>query len=97
MFVSADPIHLEGGTNLYNFAPNAVLWTDPLGLSCGRAVKQNSRGQWIDERGRFAKAPGQTPSDFARSLQGSGSYPGVDRYRDISLKKGTIIYGGQCG
>ncbi len=38
-----------------------------------------------------------TPSDFARSLQGSGAYPGVDRWRDITLKKGTIIYGGDPG
>jgi len=33
----------------------------------------------------------RTPSAFARSQQGSGAYPGVDRWRDITLKKGTII------
>jgi len=38
-----------------------------------------------------------TPSQFARSLQGSGNYPGVDVFRDITLKKGTIIYGGYPG
>ena len=35
--------------------------------------------------------------DFARSLQGFGQYPGVDEYTEITLKKGTIIYGGSPG
>ena len=38
-----------------------------------------------------------TPADFARSQQGSGAYLGIDRWRDITLKKGTIIYGGEPG
>lgn len=37
------------------------------------------------------------PSGLARSLQGSGNYPGIDVFRDIVLKKGTIIYGGYPG
>ena len=31
-FVNQDPIGLEGGENLYAFAPNAQGWVDPLGL-----------------------------------------------------------------
>ena len=31
-FVNQDPIGLEGGENLYAFAPNTVSWTDPFGL-----------------------------------------------------------------
>ena len=31
-FVNQDPIRLEGGSNLYRFAPNTVSWTDPFGL-----------------------------------------------------------------
>jgi hypothetical protein len=37
------------------------------------------------------------PSVFARSLQGTPKYPGIDRFRDITLKKGTILYGGFPG
>jgi len=37
------------------------------------------------------------PSEFARSLQGNGLYPGKDVYRDITLGKGKIIYGGAPG
>jgi hypothetical protein len=36
-------------------------------------------------------------SQIARSYQGSAKYPGVDRFRDIMLKKGTIIFGGHPG
>ncbi|MGT2804046.1 RHS repeat-associated core domain-containing protein [Streptococcus infantis] len=30
-FVNQDPIGLEGGFNVYQFAPNAQDWVDPLG------------------------------------------------------------------
>ncbi|MGN6837712.1 RHS repeat-associated core domain-containing protein, partial [Neisseria sp. P0022.S010] len=32
-FVNQDPIGLLGGDNLYQFAPNAQAWVDPLGLA----------------------------------------------------------------
>ncbi|MDF2564835.1 MAG: hypothetical protein K0Q53_1230 [Massilibacillus sp.] len=35
------------------------------------------------------------PSEIARSWQGTEKYPGVDRYRDIKLKEGTVIYRGE--
>ncbi len=39
----------------------------------------------------------RAPSAIARTFQGSGKYPMVDRFRDITLKKGTIIYSGFPG
>lgn len=44
-----------------------------------------------------AAASAVFPSGLARGLQGSGNYPGVDAFRDIVLKKGTVIYGGHPG
>jgi hypothetical protein len=38
-----------------------------------------------------------SPSVFARSLQGNKNYPGIDRFKDITLKKGTIVYAGFPG
>ncbi|MEN5031063.1 RHS repeat-associated core domain-containing protein, partial [Pseudomonas sp. Ps21-P2] len=32
-FISKDPIGYSGGLNFYQYAPNPVLWVDPLGLS----------------------------------------------------------------
>ena len=32
-FTTQDPISLAGGVNLYQYAPNPVLWVDPLGLN----------------------------------------------------------------
>ncbi|WP_147376736.1 DUF6861 domain-containing protein [Noviherbaspirillum saxi] len=32
-FISQDPIGLQGGDNLYQYAPNPIAWIDPLGLS----------------------------------------------------------------
>ena len=36
-------------------------------------------------------------SAFARSMQGTPKYPGIDRFKDITLKKGTILYSGFPG
>ena len=36
-FTTQDPIGLQGGLNLYQYAPNPLGWIDPLGLSCGNA------------------------------------------------------------
>ncbi|RSD28531.1 hypothetical protein EJA10_05280 [Mesobacillus subterraneus] len=41
------------------------------------------------------KSENISPSEIARSWQGQGAYPGIDKYRDITLKKGTIIYRGE--
>jgi RHS repeat-associated protein len=39
----------------------------------------------------------RTPSAYARSMQGTDRFPGVDKFKDITLKKGTVIYGGIPG
>ena len=33
-FTQPDPIGLVGGLNLYQYAPNSLIWIDPLGLKC---------------------------------------------------------------
>ena len=47
-FTQQDPIGLAGGINLYQYAPNALGWVDPWGLSCrkkfmGRTPGKNSK------------------------------------------------------
>jgi hypothetical protein len=36
-----------------------------------------------------------SPSEIAKSSQGTQRYPGVDRYRDITVKRGNIVYRGE--
>ncbi|MFS2223464.1 RHS repeat-associated core domain-containing protein [Pantoea sp. B65] len=38
-FTQPDPIGLNGGLNLYSYAPNPLSWIDPLGLKCSSAPK----------------------------------------------------------
>ena len=33
MFIARDPIGLLGGNNVFQYAPNPVMWIDPWGLS----------------------------------------------------------------
>jgi hypothetical protein len=45
----------------------------------------------------IATALGLTPAEAAASFQGIGQYPGVDRFRNITLRSGTILYAGTPG
>ena len=36
-FTQPDPIGLLGGYNLYQYAPNALMWIDPWGLQCNKS------------------------------------------------------------
>jgi RHS repeat-associated protein len=54
-FVSRDPIGLLGGLNLHAYAPNAVQWIDPFGLS---PVWDCNASRWRDSStGRFRGRP----------------------------------------
>lgn len=45
--MNQDPIGLWGGENLYQFAPNATMWLDPLGWK-GVTVLKASKGFAFD-------------------------------------------------
>lgn len=45
--------------------------------------------------GKNDNASFKSPSEIAQSWQGSGKYPGIDRYRDITIKDGMVIYRGE--
>ncbi|WP_370387697.1 RHS repeat-associated core domain-containing protein [Snodgrassella alvi] len=38
-FTQPDPIGLLGGFNLYQYAPNSLMWIDPWGWSCGNTTR----------------------------------------------------------
>ncbi len=76
-------------------------------VRAGRAAKsvENSTENVIEsvlrregkEIGSGAAGNVSSPSALAQAFQGKGAYPGVDRFRDITLKKGTIVYAGEPG
>ena len=42
-FISNDPIGLAGGLNLHQYAPNPIVWVDPLGLRCDSPSQKLAR------------------------------------------------------
>ncbi|PTB21037.1 hypothetical protein C9I57_09960 [Trinickia symbiotica] len=53
-FVTQDPIGLDGGSNLHQYAPNPLAWADPLGLSPSQLLAA-----------AMAKAGNPVPSRYA--------------------------------
>jgi RHS repeat-associated protein len=41
-FTAEDPIGLAGGDNLYQYAPNPMVWADPFGLQCDDASNKGT-------------------------------------------------------
>ena len=54
MFVSRDPIQLEGGLNTFAYAPNPVNWIDPFGLEKFTAKTKQAI---VDENIKFFGKP----------------------------------------
>ncbi|HFK2920258.1 TPA: RHS repeat-associated core domain-containing protein [Stenotrophomonas maltophilia] len=81
-FSSQDPLGLAAGDNLYEFGPNTLGWSDPLGLSCRSTKKLQS---FVDQAVRELVA---NPK-MAESLMSEGSYR--------HLKNGTNLYAASFG
>lgn len=77
-YVTQDPVGLLGGLNLYAYAPNPVFWNDPNGLA------KRKRG--------CDPCCGKDPASKARSWQGAEPYFGIDSYKNVVMKKGTVLY-----
>ncbi|QHI80644.1 Rhs family protein [Serratia sp. NGAS9] len=64
-FTTQDPIGLRGGLNLYQYAPNPLMWVDPLGLSACNSPKGYKTGD-VDPHGNLSpgtnRAVGHTNS-----------------------------------
>jgi RHS repeat-associated protein len=69
---------------------------DPIGLLGGLQTHAYVRSPLaaIDPSGLSSC---KTPAEEAAGWQGKGDYPGVDKWRNIVLKKGTILHGGVPG
>jgi RHS repeat-associated protein len=98
-FVTADPIGLAGGVNLYAYGPNPIGWIDPLGLSCSFDSKSS---RWRDnETGRFSKRP-TDPSELVHNGRlnksdidewaGQGGVPNTWGHDPVKFPSGGFKY-----
>ena len=98
---SDDPIGLNGGINLYGYAPNPLSWIDPLGLFCGVAknAKWNKSRQGVEGPGlrdHYAKHGDQVGAGSVREYDFSARTTIQDgrkfTYRDRYTNKPRVGY-----
>ncbi|EMQ9925614.1 RHS domain-containing protein [Enterobacter hormaechei] len=101
-FIVQDPIGLNGGWNLYQYAPNPLGWIDPLGLSCtgtnrrqalnkakdtaGIPRSQQPERQWIV--GSDKRRRGSTNYQYSEDLGSHGRYY---EYTDAQGHKKVVV------
>jgi RHS repeat-associated protein len=95
-FTSTDPISLEGGHNLYQYAPNPVGWIDPWGLACGGA-HGNSRSS--TKSNHVYQIRNKSTGEVFKSGISSGkvrldgkSYRAENQVRALNKKAGGNVY-----
>jgi RHS repeat-associated protein len=66
-FISKDPIGYEGGINVYQYAPNPLGWTDPLGLAAHRGRIQ-AQGAKLEESVAWNQDKPLTASEAKKKL-----------------------------
>ena len=90
-FTQQDPIGLAGGINLYQYAPNALGWVDPWGLSreCSGKTKPDF---YVGPAGPSATMP-STAYRYVRYLNDDGS---LDKWAPglLETKKAPVTYFG---
>ncbi|TXC80123.1 RHS repeat-associated core domain-containing protein [Paraburkholderia azotifigens] len=97
-FISQDPIGLNGGFNLYQYAPNPISWIDPWGLSCesetsASASKFPSRNAAFKAAKRDAGIPmRQQPNrvDLVNLTDRSGKNILGENYQPIKTREYTF-------
>jgi len=91
-FTQQDPIGLAGGINLYQYAPNALGWVDPWGLSRCSSGNKDKPDFYVGPAGPSATLP-STGYRYMRYLNDDGT---PDRFLDSTLetKSAPITYFG---
>jgi len=95
--ISSSPIAL-----LFGADPDFQYFREPGSEAGQSGVRYGKVGYFLGGAiGVFRKAGSEVAtrgaSAIARSFQGTPKYPGVDRFKDIILKKGTLVYAGFPG
>ena len=77
-FISHDPIRLAGGFNLYQYAPNAIQWVDPLGLTCCKCLYRgvSAKHPAIEDAKKGIVKPGNPNGDVTEDQHNAGGRSG---------------------
>ena len=69
-FVSADPIGYAGGLNLYQYAPNAVEWIDPEGLTrqCHTCAPKDQKKEEEREKKKSERQCDEMHDDYNQAM-----------------------------
>ena len=72
-YFSQDPVGLNGGENLYGYAPNPTGWMDPLGLTTctGIPIKNNTARNLLKARGLSKQQRQEVVSSFDGQIYAS--------------------------
>ncbi|EOF5101369.1 RHS repeat-associated core domain-containing protein, partial [Salmonella enterica] len=83
-YISADPLKLGAGLNLYAYAPNPLGWIDPLGLAktCKSNSKKISFTDWIKQKAKG----GNNTHVYIGYRDGKPVYVGISK--DVDTRAG---------
>ncbi|MGJ7915271.1 RHS repeat-associated core domain-containing protein [Massilia sp. LXY-6] len=72
-YLTQDPVGLNGGENLYRYAPNPTGWMDPLGLTTctGFPIKNNSARNLLKARGLSKQQQHEVVNSFDGQIYAS--------------------------
>ncbi len=94
-FTTQDPIGLQGGLNLYQYAPNPLGWVDPLGLTnatVGRWMGDSEYKQMIDSGRVVQSTTGTTHVAYPANIEAFGKQakPGT-MYVEFDVPESSLI------
>ncbi|MBN3787292.1 type IV secretion protein Rhs [Burkholderia sp. Ac-20353] len=104
-FINPDPIGLAGGSNLYRYTPNPLVWIDPWGWACGelsskaREVHGLARDDWALRNSTVAiveaKVGGKTEL-FASASGGKVTPAQREALERLGVPKENIFWGAKA-
>jgi RHS repeat-associated protein len=92
-FISKDPIGLAGGLNSYRYAPNAIAWVDPLGLTCCKCLYRgvSAKHPAIEEAKQGIVRPANPSAQITPEEHAEGGRTGESQYVSWTKNKDLAL------
>ncbi|KQV41142.1 RHS repeat-associated core domain-containing protein [Massilia sp. Root335] len=95
-YLTQDPVGLNGGENLYRYAPNSTGWVDPLGLTTctGTPIKNNTARNLLKARGLTKQQRQEVVSSFDGQIYASHGRAGEQftiTESDVGAASGVFV------